>query len=519
MNTENLMTLLMMNGMKNNGTSNGNDDSINILYGFITMTIINYLVKILPQIGDFLKVNIEKLIQNFIENKRKQLLNDEISSIQLEFTDTYISSKCSALLNHITFINNAKNVKFNDKYTINNPKEFKLDYKDFMCNYSELEITTTDDRGNNKKYIKTIIVISSKENTIKDIREWIYSLELEYEEMKNNKLGDNRYYFSEVDSDLNSNNKSLKFSMIKFSTNKTLENIYGPEINEVNRLINLFINNPEWYVKRGLPHTLGFMLSGPPGTGKTSTIKAIANYTKRHIINLSLKPTTTQEELLDIFYSDNISLINHPQYNVVNIPQNKRLYVFEDIDCLSDIVLSRDSPEKKEEEKTENEKIEELKEINQKLEKEKENLIKEKEELKENIDNLLRGRKIDFKKEKKLINLSFLLNLLDGVIEIPNRLIIMTSNHPEKIDSALLRPGRVDLNIKYKLCDNNTILQMFKNFFDETELRQIDNKYSELLSPAKVTQIFSTYYDDSEKAFENLLKNLEEKFNEKIELI
>jgi chaperone BCS1 len=39
------------------------------------------------------------------------------------------------------------------------------------------------------------------------------------------------------------------------------------------------------------------------------------------------------------------------------------------------------------------------------------------------------------------------LNVLDGVVDCPNRIVVMTSNHPEKLDPALIRPGRVNLKL------------------------------------------------------------------------
>ena len=45
------------------------------------------------------------------------------------------------------------------------------------------------------------------------------------------------------------------------------------------------------------------------------------------------------------------------------------------------------------------------------------------------------------------LNLSDMLNVLDGVVDCPNRILVMTSNHPEKLDPALIRPGRVNLKL------------------------------------------------------------------------
>ena len=42
------------------------------------------------------------------------------------------------------------------------------------------------------------------------------------------------------------------------------------------------------------------------------------------------------------------------------------------------------------------------------------------------------------------LNLSGLLNVLDGVVDTPERIVVMTTNHPEILDPALIRPGRID---------------------------------------------------------------------------
>ena len=39
------------------------------------------------------------------------------------------------------------------------------------------------------------------------------------------------------------------------------------------------------------------------------------------------------------------------------------------------------------------------------------------------------------------LDLSGVLNVLDGVVDCPERILVMTTNHPEKLDPALIRPG------------------------------------------------------------------------------
>ncbi len=70
-------------------------------------------------------------------------------------------------------------------------------------------------------------------------------------------------------------------------------------------------------------------------------------------------------------------------------------------------------------------------------------------------------------------NLSFsgLLNTLDGVTSSEERIIFMTTNHVERLDPALIRPGRVDVKEEITHADTRQIERMFLRFFPEkTEL-------------------------------------------------
>ena len=70
---------------------------------------------------------------------------------------------------------------------------------------------------------------------------------------------------------------SFIFIKSPFYSNKSFANIFGSEVREVEERVNFFLNNREWYDSRGIPYQLGLLLSGVPGSGKTSIIRAIAN--------------------------------------------------------------------------------------------------------------------------------------------------------------------------------------------------------------------------------------------------
>jgi ATP-dependent 26S proteasome regulatory subunit len=92
------------------------------------------------------------------------------------------------------------------------------------------------------------------------------------------------------------------------------------------------------------------------------------------------------------------------------------------------------------------------------------------------------------------VNLSCFLNILDGIIELHGVMIIMTTNFPEKIDAALIRPGRFDFKHEFKRATKNIILEMLK-FKYELSDRQMSvcNDLliikDEVLSPAEIQSI------------------------------
>ena len=88
-------------------------------------------------------------------------------------------------------------------------------------------------------------------------------------------------------------------------------NVYGSHVDELKERLDLFIHHPDWYMERGIPHSLGIMFHGVPGAGKTSTIKAIAKDTHRHIFNLSLRPYTSQRQLTNLFFNETVIVYGH----------------------------------------------------------------------------------------------------------------------------------------------------------------------------------------------------------------
>jgi chaperone BCS1 len=103
-------------------------------------------------------------------------------------------------------------------------------------------------------------------------------------------------------------------------------------------------------------------------------------------------------------------------------------------------------------------------------------------------------------------NLSYLLNILDGIKESQDRIIIMTTNHVKKLDPALIRPGRIDLNINFKKASIKDIKEILK-FYWKKEVPELDSILNNQIAHANIIN-FCRSSDSIEKTIELLLENI-----------
>jgi len=198
--------------------------------------------------------------------------------------------------------------------------------------------------------------------------------------------------------------------------------------------INEFLSpaSPQWYATRGIPYRRGYLFHGPPGTGKSSLSFALAGLfgLDIHVISL-LESTMTEADLNHMF----------------NTLPKRCVVLLEDIDTAG---LKRDSNEDADPPESE------------KPSSSDNGFADLAKELRRAHRAASSGDGRDTFSQSQGVSLSGLLNTIDGVASHEGRVLVMTTNQPEKLDPALIRPGRVDMRVEFGLA---TLHQMEEIFF------------------------------------------------------
>ncbi|WP_417209278.1 AAA family ATPase [Antarctobacter sp.] len=159
-----------------------------------------------------------------------------------------------------------------------------------------------------------------------------------------------------------------------------------------------FYDNEDWYRTRGVPWRRGYLLFGPPGTGKSSVIRALASDLGKDLASVSLASAGLSDEDL--------------RSGLSSAPKGAFLVL-------------------------------------------------------EDIDAAFAGRAEG--ETKTGISFSGLLNAIDGVAAQEGRVLVMTTNHPDRLDPALIRPGRADLHVELGPVPARVAAELFLRFFPGEE--------------------------------------------------
>jgi chaperone BCS1 len=197
-----------------------------------------------------------------------------------------------------------------------------------------------------------------------------------------------------------------------------------------------FAESRNWYLTRGIPYRRGYCFSGPPGTGKTSVVLALAGLMNRPICVLNLGSIESDEALFSAFYEAPLNAI----------------ILIEDIDCAFPAQTRDVKPD---------------------------------------------GESAD---DGRGVSKAGLLNVLDGITTPDGRIFIMTTNYPERLDAALVRPGRADVHETFEYFEAPEQLRMAARFYHGLVFEPV----SHALSPAEMQAAFMQFPHDPKAAHDYL---------------
>lgn len=198
----------------------------------------------------------------------------------------------------------------------------------------------------------------------------------------------------------------FEFSMIERRVKRSMDTVYANAAIKEGLIADVrnFLARRSWYAERGIPYRRGYMFEGPPGTGKTTMIFALASLFEKAVYIINPAAIDNDNTLQ--------KAVNSAGANMV---------VIEDIDSLA-------------------------------ATEDRETLVKSND-------------KAGVEASKAGITLSGLLNAVDGIGARDGRMLFITTNHPENLDAALIRPGRIDRRVHLDHAGVNEATAMFEKFF------------------------------------------------------
>lgn len=505
------------------------------LWTILFMMLVRQAVSWVPHVAAWGKTLVEKYLGSTY-HAVVPIQEEDTKTASIYYTRSYSRESgdtereeyriADSLLNLAAKCDTAKYLRSNGRYYLAHEDEVQLDEGVF---FRQISATLGEEQQ-----LQTIVMeVFSRSLSLTRLRRAIQKIYEDYQSEMQNELGDKLYYFEDlpvtIPKDMTGRvryeaaPKMLTYRMTPFYTSKTLTNIYGDAMRLVRKRVRFFMENRDWYDRNGIPYTLGLLLYGAPGCGKTSLIKAIANECNRHVFSVKLGEYTTRSQMTNLFFSEDIRVNQAGQDRTIGIPMKKRLLVFEEIDTMADVVRRREG-------------INEDGEMvdgddGDKMGRDREyasvmtsadgfpammsgvmgggshgGMTNLRDALPLTQDDPVANAPVGAQSQSEKLDIGTLLNLMDGVLETPGRILVMTTNRASMLDPALIRPGRIDIIVHFQKCKKHEVIEMYEGITGESIPEDIVEKIADSkFTPAKVTQKLFEHHDDPVRGIRELV--------------
>ena len=465
--------LMFMNNTKTKSSSNQTNSFLFImLFSTILATSIPIL---LGQIGNFITFNLNSIrykFQNYFRNpKLVQIkLTYNVHITKYGTCKTLITTDAIGVLNYVriniyklpglySLLQEHGIHKYYDETTEYLPI-YKINQSDKILLWKKgqkkiyLSTVSNDDINidDKLKTKKTSLILTSTTMGLEELNDFVKLCSREY---ANSKIDDDtRYIFTHCG--FNETGGPVYRKEI-FKPYSDFDNLFSEGANTVKKRFDFFVSKKgiEWYKRRNIPYHLSIMLHGEPGTGKSAIAAAVAKRYNLHIVRIKLSTIKTNKEFISAFkckkFSDSL-----PEFKYKDL-----LYLFDEIDTeTNDVLLDRKY-------------------------KVKTKITTTTSSIEKKISSVALSSNDE-------LCLGTILEEFSGINQMWGRKMILISNYPERIDKAVIRPGRINIILKLGKSTRYDTICILNNFFDSPVPNYVykyipDNKFT----PAEIICICS----------------------------